>query len=101
MRNKKTNLLASLVVMAYAALYIASSGPKVAAPPPVPTIKAPDYDYAPPEKAPAKSAQVVFLLVDPAYQEKFAYSNYKIFSDFSKAMQKDILFVDLSNTTIR
>jgi len=89
MRNKKINLLASLVVMAYAALYIASSAPKATAPPPVPTIKAPDYDYAPPEKAPAKSAQVVFLLVDPAYQEKFAYSNYKIFSDFSKAMAAD------------
>jgi len=88
MRNKK-NLMAILVVLSYAVLYVASSGPKVTAPPPAPTIKAPSYDFEPPQKAPAKSAQVVFLLVDPAYQEKFAYSNYKIFSDFSKAMAAD------------
>lgn len=87
--RKKTNLLASLVVLAYAALYLASSAPKATAPAPVATIKAPNYDFEPPEKAPAKSAQVVFLLVDPAYQEKFAYSGYKIFSDFSKAMSAD------------
>ena len=81
--------MAILVVLSYAVLYVASSGPKVTAPPPAPTIKAPSYDFEPPQKAPAKSAQVVFLLVYPAYQEKFAYSNYKIFSDFSKAMAAD------------
>lgn len=89
MKTLTRNLLSSLALVGYATLFFASGGPKQAAPPPTPAIKAPNYDFEPPQKAPAKSAQVVFLLVDPAYQEKFAYSNYKIFSDFSKAMSAD------------
>lgn len=86
--KKRTHLLTVLLVLVYGAFFWASSSSKQivnTAPP----INAPIYDYEPPSKAPAKSAQVVFLLVDPAYQEKFAYSSYKIFSDFSKAMSAD------------
>jgi hypothetical protein len=84
----KTHVLTALLVLVYAGFFWASSSPKVVTNTP-PPIKAPSYDYEPPSKAAAKSAQVVFLLVDPAYQEKFAYSSYKIFSDFSKAMSAD------------
>ena len=57
--------------------------------PPPPTIKVAQYDYEPAVKEKSKSAQVVFLLVDPAYQDKFKYSSYKLFTDFSKAMSAD------------
>lgn len=87
MRRNPT-LLSVLVLIAYAGMFWASAPAKVTVNTP-PPINAPNYDYTPPENAPAKSAQVVFLLVDPAYQEKFAYSSYKIFSDFSKAMSAD------------
>ncbi|HVZ26709.1 MAG TPA: hypothetical protein VG842_11665 [Sediminibacterium sp.] len=87
--RRRSHVMTGLAILVYACIFWSSAGPKQAAPPPVPTIKAPLYDYTPPSTAPAKSAQVVFLLVDPAYQEKFQYSSYKIFSDFSKAMSAD------------
>lgn len=87
--RKKLHVGTALVLFVYASLFFASAPAKVATAPAPPPIKAPNYDYAPPSKSAAKSAQVVFLLVDPAYQEKFQYSSYKIFSDFSKAMSAD------------
>ena len=64
----KFHFFASLILFVYAAAFFASAPAKVTVNTP-PPIKAPNYDYEPPEKAPAKSAQVVFLLVDPAYRK--------------------------------
>jgi hypothetical protein len=87
--RKNLGVLSFFAVLVYASMFLASAPAKVATAPVAGPIKAPNYDYEPPSKAAAKSAQVVFLLVDPAYQEKFQYSSYKIFSDFSKAMSAD------------
>lgn len=84
---RKSHLLTLFLVVMYAALYWASAGPQKVAQ--APAIRVPTYDYTPPEKLPAKSANVVFLLVDPAYPERFRYGKTKIFSDFSKAMSAD------------
>ncbi|HEY1025597.1 MAG TPA: hypothetical protein VGE26_10565 [Sphingobacteriaceae bacterium] len=77
------------LIIAAALFWISCASQKNIAPPQAPSIKVAQYDYNPPEAEKAKSAQVVFLLVDPSYQEKFKYSNYKLFGDFSKAMTAD------------
>jgi hypothetical protein len=84
----KAHLFTTIIMAAYGMLFWASAPQKITVNTP-PSIKAPSYDYEPPSKVAAKSSQVVFLLVDPAYQEKFAYSSFKVFSDFSKAMSAD------------
>lgn len=85
---KSNHLISAAVLAAYCVLFCASAPAKQVSVPPTP-IKVPAYDNAPPSAAKAKSAQVVFLVVDPHYQEKFKYSSYKLFSDFSKAMAAD------------
>ena len=82
-------MLSALAGILFIIFLAASATQKVAPPPPPPTIKVPMYDYAPPQNEKPKSAQVVFLLVDPSYQDKFKFSSYKLFSDFSKAMSAD------------
>jgi len=85
-----SNHISILVLAVFVAFSMAStSARKVEQAPPPPTIKVAQYDYEPSVKEKAKSAQVVFLLVDPAYQDKFKYSSYKLFTDFSKAMSSD------------
>ena len=87
MKNKKPVLLTFLTFCLYALMLWGSAGPqKVVAPP---SIRVGSYDYSPPVAHQAKSANIVFLLVDPAYHEKFRYGTYKLFSDFSKAMAAD------------
>lgn len=81
----------SLIVLALFVSFAIASAPatKVYQAPEPPKIKVPLYDYEPSVKEKSKSAQVVFLLVDPSYQDKFKYSSYKLFTDFSKAMSSD------------
>lgn len=83
------HLLSFIAALFFIIIFLASATQKATPPPPPPTIKVATYDYSPPQHEKPKSAQVVFLLVDPSYQEKFKYSNYKLFSDFSKAMAAD------------
>jgi len=86
---KTKNLLSAIAAIFFITILLASATQKATPPPPPPTIKVATYDYAPPQNEKPKSAQVVFLLVDPSYQERFTYSNYKLFSNFSKAMSAD------------
>jgi hypothetical protein len=84
----RNHLLTLTAICLYGLLFYGSGPAKQAAVVPQP-IRVPSYDYAPPPAEKAKSAQVVFLMVNPVYQEKFQYSSYQLFNDFSKAMAGD------------
>ncbi len=91
MKNWLKLSLSLIVIVAYAALVSASAKQKITTvTPTAPTFKVPSYVYAPPAHAKFGSNDLKILLIEPRYNEKFKYADYRIFNDFSKFMVGDI-----------
>ena len=51
--------------------------------------KVPSYEYAPPSQTSVGSNDLKILLVEPRFNDKFKYADYRTFNDFSKFMAGD------------
>ena len=90
MKNWIKILLSFVVIIVYATMVSSSAKKKYVAKPAPITFKVPNYEYAPPSQTSAGSNDLKILLVEPRFNDKFKYADYRTFNDFSKFMAGDI-----------
>ena len=90
MKNWIKILLSFVVIIVYATMVSSSAKKKYSAKPAPITFKVPNYEYAPPTQSSVGSTDLKILLLEPRFNEKFKYADYRIFNDFSKFMAGDI-----------
>jgi hypothetical protein len=91
MKNWIKISLSLMVIIVYATMVSSSAKKKfVAVAPPPPTFKVPSYAYTPPAHASISGNDLKILVVEPTYNSKFKYADYRIFTDFKKFMSGDI-----------
>ena len=91
MKNWLKISLSLLVVIVYAAMVSSSAKKKVAtASVQPPTFIVPSYTYTPPAHTNISGNDLKILVVEPKYNDKFKYADYRIFNDFKKFMSSDI-----------
>jgi len=82
--------LSFLVIIGYATMVASSAKKKYVTAVAAPTFKLPSYDYTPPTNTSAGSNDLKILLIEPRFSDKFKYTDYRVFNDFSKFMTGDI-----------
>ena len=90
MKNWIKILLSFVVIIVYATMVSSSAKKKYVAKPAPITFKVPNYEYAPPTQSSVGSTDLKILLLEPRFNEKFKYADYRTFNDFSKFMAGDI-----------
>ena len=92
MKNWIKISLSLAVIVVYATMASSSAKQKITTTvtPTAPTFKVPTYAYVPPAHATIVNNDLKILLIEPKYNEKFKYADYRIFNDFSKFMVGDI-----------
>lgn len=91
MKNWIKISLSLAVIIVYAAIATSSAKKKfVAVAPAPPTFTVPSYAYTPPAHASISGNDLKILVVEPKYNDKFKYADYRLFNDFKKFMAGDI-----------
>jgi hypothetical protein len=90
MKNWIKISLSLVVIIVYATMVSSSAKKKYVSTVSVPTFKVPSYDYTPPTNTNAGANDLKILLIEPRFNEKFKYADYRVFNDFSKFMTGDI-----------
>ena len=90
MKNWIKISLSFVVIIVYATMVSSSAKKKYVAKSAPITFKVPNYEYAPPSQTSAGSNDLKILLVEPKFNDKFKYADYRTFNDFSKFMAGDI-----------
>lgn len=91
MKNCIKISLSLAVIIVYAAIATSSAKKKfVAVAPAPPTFTVPSYAYTPPAHASISGNDLKILVVEPKYNDKFKFADYRLFNDFKKFMAGDI-----------
>lgn len=91
MKNWIKISLSLAVIIVYAAIATSSAKKKfVAVAPAAPTFTVPSYAYTPPAHASISGNDLKILVVEPKYNDKFKFADYRLFNDFKKFMSGDI-----------
>jgi len=91
MKNWIKILLSFVVIIVYATMVSSSSKKKYSGKPAPITFKVSNYEYAPPTQSSVGSSDLKILLLEPRFNEKFKYADYRIFNDFSKFMAGELM----------
>ena len=90
MKNWTKIILSFVVIIVYATMVSSSAKKKMVTVAKPLAFKVPSYEYAPPSQTSVGSNDLKILLVEPRFNDKFKYADYRTFYDFSKFMAGDL-----------
>ena len=85
MKNWIKILLSFVVIIVYATMVSSSAKKKYQTKQAPLTFKVPNYEYAPPAQTSVGSTDVKILLLEPRFNDKFKYADYRTFNEIGRA----------------